>query len=148
MTVRDPAAALELLRELGDHLRDAVLASRGIDMARVEGETPADTIYAIDKVTDDALVAWFEQRWTDVELVSEGLPEPLVLGDPQWTVIVDTIDGTRGLMYDKRPAWVLAAAHCGIPAAHTRSVDFSCPEDTRVCNCSSDTGPRCCPWSA
>ena len=109
MTVRDPAAALELLRELGDHLRAAVLASRGIDMAHVEGETPADTIYAIDKVTDDALVAWFEQRWTDVELVSEGLPEPLVLGDPQWTVIVDTIDGTRGLMYDKRPAWVLAA---------------------------------------
>jgi fructose-1,6-bisphosphatase/inositol monophosphatase family enzyme len=107
--VRDPDAALALLRELGDHLRDTVLASRGIDMARVEGETPADTIYAIDKVTDDALVAWFEQRWTDVELVSEGLHEPLVLGDPQWTVIVDTIDGTRGLMYDKRPAWVLAA---------------------------------------
>ena len=78
-------------------------------MARIEGETPADTIYAIDKVTDDALVDWFEQRWNDVELVSEGLHEPLVLGDPQWTVIVDTIDGTRGLMYDKRPAWVLAA---------------------------------------
>ena len=107
--VRDPDAALSLLRELGDHLRDAVLASRGIDMARIEGETPADTIYAIDKVTDDALVDWFEQRWNDVELVSEGLHEPLVLGDPQWTVIVDTIDGTRGLMYDKRPAWVLAA---------------------------------------
>ena len=105
----DPAAALALLYELGGHLRDTVLASRGIDMARVEGETPADTIYAIDKVTDDALVSWFEERWTDVELVSEGLHEPLVLGDPQWTVIVDTIDGTRGLMYDKRPAWVLAA---------------------------------------
>ena len=27
-----------------------------------------------------------------------------------WTVIVDTIDGTRGLMYDKRSAWCLAAA--------------------------------------
>ena len=109
MSADGPVAALELLLELGDHLRDAVLASRDIDMARVEGETPADTIYAIDKITDDALVAWFEQRWTDVEVVSEGLHEPLVLGAPQWTVIVDTIDGTRGLMYDKRPAWVLAA---------------------------------------
>jgi fructose-1,6-bisphosphatase/inositol monophosphatase family enzyme len=107
--VRDPDAALVLLRELGVHLRDKVLASRGIDMARVEGETPADTIYAIDKVTDDALVRWFEQHWSDVELVSEGLLAPLVLGQPRWTVIVDTIDGTRGLMYDKRPAWVLAA---------------------------------------
>jgi hypothetical protein len=35
----------------------------------------------------------------------------VVVGDePRWTVIVDTIDGTRGLMYDKRPAWCLAAA--------------------------------------
>jgi fructose-1,6-bisphosphatase/inositol monophosphatase family enzyme len=30
--------------------------------------------------------------------------------DPEWTVIVDSIDGTRGLMYDKRAAWCLAAA--------------------------------------
>jgi hypothetical protein len=103
------ARELELLVALGNHLRDAVLAARGIDMAVVEGETPADTIYAIDKVTDDALVAWFERHWTDVEVVSEGLHEPLVLGDPRWTVIVDTIDGTRGLMYDKRAAWSLAA---------------------------------------
>lgn len=102
-------SAAELLCALGDHLRDAVLGARGIDMAIVEDETPADTIYAIDKVTDDALVTWSEAHWTDVEIVSEGLHEPLVLGDPQCTVIVDTIDGTRGLMYDKRSAWSLAA---------------------------------------
>ncbi|MFN8028090.1 MAG: inositol monophosphatase family protein [Acidimicrobiia bacterium] len=79
-------------------------------MAAVEGATVADTIYAIDKITDDALVDWFEQHWTGVELVSEGLDERVVIGtDPQWTVIVDTIDGTRGLMYDKRAAWCLAA---------------------------------------
>ena len=43
--------------------------------------------------------------------MSEGLEEPVVIGnDPTWTVIVDSIDGTRGLMYDKRPAWSLAAA--------------------------------------
>lgn len=104
-----PAEALGLLRELGADLRAAVVDARGMDMAAVEGQTPADTIYAIDKVTDDALVAWFEARWTDVEVVSEGLHEPLVLGSPRWTVVVDTIDGTRGLMYDKRPAWSLAA---------------------------------------
>ena len=78
---------------------------------RSRGETSADTIYAIDRVADDTLVDWFEQHWPDVELVSEGLEEPVVIGaDPQWTVIVDSIDGTRGLMYDKRPAWCLAAA--------------------------------------
>lgn len=104
-----PAETLVLLHELGDHLRDAVIDARGMDMAAVEDETPADTIFAIDKVTDEALTAWFEQRWTDVEVVSEGLHEPLVLGTPRWTVIVDPIDGTRGLMYDKRAAWCLGA---------------------------------------
>ena len=57
------------------------------------------------------LLQWFEQHWRDVEVVSEGLDDAVVVGpDPQWTVIVDTIDGTRGLMYDKRSAWCLAAA--------------------------------------
>ena len=91
-----PAEVLALLCDLGDHIREAVVGSRHIDMSAVEGRTRADTIYAIDRVADDALVAWFADRWEDVEVVSEGLDEPLVLGDPQWTVIVDSIDGTRG----------------------------------------------------
>ena len=108
---RSPDDARVLLCRLGDHLRDVVVSARGIDMAAVEGATAADTIYAIDRIADDALVAWFERHWRGVELVSEGLHEPVVIGaDPVWTVIVDTIDGTRGLMYDKRPAWCLAAA--------------------------------------
>lgn len=114
--IRSPAAhspegARRLLCELGDHLRGSVIGARGIDMAVIDSETVADTIYAIDRVADDALLGWFEQHWTGVEVVSEGLDEPVVIGaDPQWTVIVDPIDGTRGLMYDKRPAWCLAAA--------------------------------------
>ena len=103
--------ARRLLCALGDHVRDLVVGSRGMDMAAVAGETVADTIYAIDRVADDALVEWFEEHWPGVTVVSEGLDEPVVVGDdPAWTVIVDTIDGTRGLMYDKRPAWCLAAA--------------------------------------
>ena len=106
-----PEEARGLLCELGDHLLDLVVGARGMDMAAVEGRTEADTIYAIDKVVDDELVGWFEQHWPGVELVSEGLEEPVVVGpDPEWTVIVDTIDGTRGLMYDKRAAWCLAGA--------------------------------------
>lgn len=106
----DAEEARRRLCALGDVLRRTVIASRGVDMAAIEGETAADTIYAIDKITDEALLDWFAEHWTDVELVSEGLEEPVVLGEPQWTVIVDTVDGTRGLMYDKRPAWALAAA--------------------------------------
>jgi hypothetical protein len=99
-----------MLCALGDHVRDLVVASRGMDMATVSGETVADTIYAIDRVADDDLVRWFEEHWLDIVLVSEGLDEPVTVGRaPAWTVIVDTIDGTRGLMYDKRSAWCLAA---------------------------------------
>jgi fructose-1,6-bisphosphatase/inositol monophosphatase family enzyme len=106
-----PENARRLLCALGDHIRAVVVSARGIDMAVIEGETAADTIYAIDRVADDTLLQWFEEHWPGVEVVSEGLDEPVVVGEnPTWTVIVDTIDGTRGLMYDKRPAWCLAAA--------------------------------------
>ena len=110
MPLAEPVDARALLCALGDHVRDLVVGARGMDMAAVEGRTSADTIYAIDRVADDTLVEWFEANWPGVELVSEGLDEPVVIGrDPQWTVIVDSIDGTRGLMYDKRAAWCLAA---------------------------------------
>jgi fructose-1,6-bisphosphatase/inositol monophosphatase family enzyme len=106
-----PEEARLLLCALGDHVRALVVGSRGMDMAAVAGETVADTMYAIDRVADDALLRWFEEHWPDVVVVSEGLDAPVqVGGNHAWTVIVDTIDGTRGLMYDKRPAWCLAAA--------------------------------------
>jgi fructose-1,6-bisphosphatase/inositol monophosphatase family enzyme len=106
-----PEDARRLLCALGEHVRNLVVGSRGMDMATVAGESVADTIYAIDRVADDALLEWFEEHWPDVVVVSEGLDEPVQVGASHaWTVIVDTIDGTRGLMYDKRPAWCLAAA--------------------------------------
>ncbi len=47
-------------------------------------------------------------------LVAEGLPTgglTLPAGtrdaDCRWRLLVDPIDGTRGLMYQKRPAWIL-----------------------------------------
>ena len=59
--VQSPEDARLLLCRLGDHLRDVVLAGRSDDMASVEGETVADTMYAIDLVADDAVLSWFER---------------------------------------------------------------------------------------
>ena len=107
-----------LLCALEEHLLDVLLAGRAAadpsELSRVIGENAADTIYAIDGITDDVLLGWFENSWPSSEavlIVSEGLDEPVVIGagEPRWTCIVDTIDGTRGLMYDKRSAWALAA---------------------------------------
>jgi hypothetical protein len=46
-------------------------------------------------------------------LIAEGLHGPIVFprgsseSSPIWRIIVDPIDGTRGLMYQKRSAWIL-----------------------------------------
>ncbi len=49
-----------------------------------------------------------------MELVMEGVaagatfPRGTAAADARWTLILDPIDGTRGLMHDKRSAWSLA----------------------------------------
>src|SRR5262249_42857917 len=49
-----------------------------------------------------------------IALVAEGIPSGRLIlpdnasaADVQWHVIVDPIDGTRGLMYQKRSGWIL-----------------------------------------
>ena len=55
-----------------------------------------------------------------VVLVAEGLPGGEVVvpkgadgSTARWVIIVDPIDGTRGLMYQKRPAWILTGVAPG-----------------------------------
>ena len=80
--------ARRLLCRLGEHVRALVTGSRGMEMSVVAGETVADTIYAIDRVADDALLVWFEEHWPDVRVVSEGLDEPVVVGrKAEWTAV-------------------------------------------------------------
>ena len=117
--------ARALLCGLGDAIRDAVLAARQAradeDLAGIAAVTAADTIYAIDQVSEGTVLGWMRVTWPPewpVEVVMEGAGEngaPLTF--PRGTpvaqtilkLIVDPIDGTRGLMYDKRSAWALAA---------------------------------------
>jgi fructose-1,6-bisphosphatase/inositol monophosphatase family enzyme len=121
-------AELDRMRRLLCRLQDAIRSSvrtaqqRGSRrMARVAAITSADTIYAIDKVGEKAVLAWFEAHWPKrwpVELVMEGLeekhgavtmPRSTPVARTLFKCILDPIDGTRGLMYDKRSAWSLAA---------------------------------------
>lgn len=115
--------ARRLLCRLQDTIRTDLLASRrrrGARPTRVAAVTEADTIYGIDKISEATVLAWLEVSWprTDpVELVMEGLEERGAVTFPRgtppaatrWKLILDPIDGTRGLMYDKRSAWSLAA---------------------------------------
>lgn len=89
-------------------------------MAEVVEVTPADVIYAIDKVSEEAILRWFAEHWpvdVPVEVVLEGLenapgpvtfPEGTPVAQTVALCLIDPIDGTRGLMFDKRSAWALA----------------------------------------
>lgn len=132
MSLPDPAAVSKpdaerlrlLLCHLGDFVRDAILQKRAgssvHQLASVSRESMADTIYSIDEFSEEAILEWFHLRWPrdwPVEIVAEGLDDPALcvfppetpLSETRWKCIIDPIDGTRGIMYDKRPAWVLAA---------------------------------------
>lgn len=88
-------------------------------LATITEETAADTIYAIDRVAEHTITDWFDAHWLTqwpVEVVMEGLecgevmtfPKGTPVSDTILKCIIDPIDGTRGIMYDKRSAWMLA----------------------------------------
>jgi len=119
--IRDAAEVLTHLRAIHAAIRDAVIAacerSATEDLAVPLGEEGGDTIYAVDRVSERVLLEHFDElaaRWSCV-LVAEGLGPTgrivLPLGTSadraELLIIVDPIDGTRGLMYQKRPAWIL-----------------------------------------
>ncbi|WP_029214999.1 inositol monophosphatase [Kallotenue papyrolyticum] len=119
--IRDRYRLLERLRAVHAAIRDAIAAACLADppeaRAAVVGEEGGDTIFAIDRVSEATLLAHFDalaEEWPHV-LIAEGLGTSgqVVLprgSDParaELRIIVDPIDGTRGLMYDKRPAWIL-----------------------------------------
>jgi fructose-1,6-bisphosphatase/inositol monophosphatase family enzyme len=123
MTLAQLERVRRLLCTLQDHIRDTLIAARekgATGFARIAAVTAADTIYQIDRVSEEAIGAWFEAHWPrtlPVELVMEGLaddaaPTTFPRGTPVpktiCKCILDPIDGTRGLMYDKRSAWILA----------------------------------------
>lgn len=122
---------MEQLLELERRVRDSIFASRDpsapsdqSDIARepaLDSDYSGDTIYRIDEWGETTLLDFCEQwarssGWPFL-LVAEGLPNDGRRAFPSgvdpakavFECIVDPIDGTRCLMYDKRSAWSLAA---------------------------------------
>jgi len=77
----DPLLLLEPIRRLHELIRGAVVEacerSAVETLASVEREEEGDTIYAVDRVSEELLVEFFERevaRSTPVVLIGEGLP--------------------------------------------------------------------------
>jgi len=112
---------IDPLKRLHSIIREAVVKSfeRSAieDMAAIAREEEGDTIYAVDRVSEELLIDFFNEEIASVVpvvLIAEGLPSGKVTlpagineEEAKWRIIVDPIDGTRGLMYQKRSAWIL-----------------------------------------
>jgi hypothetical protein len=125
--IRDRERLLEQLRQLHTDIQRAVVASteRSAPSALavvVADDADDDTIYALDRISEDYLVDWFAREIAPERpllLVAEGLPDsgdgPGMLALPhgidadeaEVRILMDPIDGTRGLMFQKRSAWIL-----------------------------------------
>jgi len=106
---------------------DVVAASEQAAVGVLSGvarEEEGDTIYAIDRVAEHVLVEEIGRtiatRDAPVLLVAEGLaggeivlPAASDRARVRWVIVIDPIDGTRGLMYQKRPGWILTGVAAG-----------------------------------
>ena len=109
------------LRRLHEQIRasvvDACERTMSSELASVVSEQEGDTIFAIDRVSEELLIEFCERELAPlapVVLIAEGLvggqivlPRGTAEPDAVWRIIVDPIDGTRGLMYQKRSGWIL-----------------------------------------
>ncbi len=140
----DPGRLLGPILALHARIRSGVLeacATQGSDaLAAVADDGPGDTIYSIDRVSEAILVAALTEvsHEEPLCLVAEGLPDGCLMlpagardGDCRWRVLVDPIDGTRGLMYQKRSGWILTGVAPNLGPA-TRLSDIVLAVQTEI----------------
>jgi len=119
--LRNAGELLRRIRGVHEAIRDEVVAaceaSSTEQLSAVVGDDAGDTIFAIDRVSEAVLLDRFAdlaRDWPCI-LIAEGLgttgrrtlPEGTSENDAEIVMLVDPIDGTRGLMYQKRSAWIL-----------------------------------------
>lgn len=131
----DAARLLPRLRSIQAAIRDALrthmLAQEPAVWSRTERDDAGDTIFGIDAAVEDILLRACEEwgREQHFTVLAEGFDPAGVnfgapgRGGPPFRLLVDPIDGTRGLMFDKRSAWCLMGAAPDRGAA-TRLLDI------------------------
>jgi fructose-1,6-bisphosphatase/inositol monophosphatase family enzyme len=112
---------LDSIRSIHEEIRGAVVTaceqSPTEEMAQVVEDGDGDTIFSVDRISEEILIDLFERTIasrTPIVLIAEGLvggkvtlPRGTRETDARWRIIADPIDGTRCLMYQKRSGWIL-----------------------------------------
>lgn len=121
-TPDDPWGAIPALKALHLRmlagLREQQLRTSAEERAAVSDVRGGDVIYGIDEKGEALLVEFCEEwsRAVPFRLVAEGIsesgermfPAGADRSDARFRLVVDPIDGTRGLMYNKRSGWILS----------------------------------------
>ena len=138
--MKDIRTLLEPVRRLHETIRASVVEAceRAVsgELAEVVSEQEGDTIFALDRVSEEVLIDFFEREvapHAPVLLIAEGLsdgqitvPRGTAESDVVWRIIVDPIDGTRGLMYQKRSGWILTGvAHNRGPNTNLNDIELA-----------------------
>ncbi|HUK90434.1 MAG TPA: inositol monophosphatase [Blastocatellia bacterium] len=117
----DAEALLDPIRRMHREIMSSVMAvCEGTSLeetSAIDRDEEGDTIYRIDTASEDTVVEFLEREVAaagGAVLIAEGieggrlvLPRNQSEDSVAWKIIVDPIDGTRGLMYQKRSAWIL-----------------------------------------
>jgi len=101
-----------------DHVLGELRQQSTESLSAVAFESPADKIYVIDRSVEGVLLPALAEELQPLlsfALICEGVNDEQPLAFPagapldqcQARVIIDPIDGTRPIMYNKRSAWVL-----------------------------------------
>jgi fructose-1,6-bisphosphatase/inositol monophosphatase family enzyme len=112
---------LDPLRRLHDWMRELLITAceeyDPHELSEVVDDGAGDITFMVDRISETALIDWLSRDIAVREpiiLVGEGLPggrvtlpDTATAEEARWCIIVDPIDGTRGLMYQKRPGWIL-----------------------------------------
>ncbi len=104
--------------ELANEIASEAGRCSSSELSAVAFDGEGDTIYFLDRIGEDRLIDALSDLAAKepILLVAEGisggelvLPRGADRDGVRWRIIMDPIDGTRGLMYQKRPAWILSA---------------------------------------
>jgi fructose-1,6-bisphosphatase/inositol monophosphatase family enzyme len=112
---------LEAGKAVREKVRNSLVNATHEQLSAVHAEKAEDTIYVIDRDAEEVLVPVLKKYAHEVGgivLLAEGigeaggmvLPEEMHRHETALRVIIDPIDGTRSIMYDKRSAFYLAGA--------------------------------------
>ncbi len=102
----------DLVRDLGDVLRDEVLPALGRREGREHagGGAGGDVTFAIDERAEARMDLYLAERAPAVAFYSEDRGLVRGSGEPEWVLVVDPIDGTRPAMAGLESACVSIAA--------------------------------------